>query len=141
VAAKVDEICSCRIGASLIRAGNAYLRATDPHMENGTMLYRISTQTKSFRMPKHLTKADFASALVELRAAAEMRDLTGAPDWVCDDAELIDLLTELVARRVDGEKRSLVEDYRGRYTRLWNRQNRPLGVEDSLKKVFGGEGE
>jgi hypothetical protein len=42
---------------------------------------------------------------------------------------------------VDGEKRSLVEDYRGRYTRLWNRQNRPLGVEDSLKKVFGGEGE
>ena len=141
VAAKVDEICSCRIGASLIRAGNAYLRATDPHMENGTMLYRISTQTKSFRMPKHLTKADFASALAELRAAAGMRDLTGAPDWVRDDAELIDLLTELVARRVDGEKRSLVEDYRGRYTRLWNRQNRPLGVEDSLKKVFGGEGE
>ena len=90
-------------------------------------------------MPKHLTKADFVSALAELRAAAEMRDLTGAPDWVRDDAEMIDLLTELVARRVDGEKRSLVEDYRGRYTRLWNRQNRPLGVEDSLKKVFGGE--
>lgn len=139
IAAKVDEICSCRIGASLICAGNAYLRATDPHTENGTHLYRLSVQTKTYRMPAHLTQADFESALGKLRESVKLRDLTGAPDWVRDDVAVLDLLIDLVARRIGGEKGSLVEHYRGRYTELWNRQNRPEGVESSLKAVFAGE--
>ena len=139
IAAKVDEICSCRIGASLICAANAYLRATDPHMENGTMLYRISMQTKSFRMPGHLVEGDFASALAKLRESAAMRDLSGAPQWVRDDVELLDLLVDFTARRINGDKSSLVGHYRERYTRLWNTQNRPGGVEESMRKVFAGE--
>lgn len=139
IVAKVDEICSCKIGASLICAANAYLRATHPHIENGTLLYRLSTQTKSFKMPKHLKKADFDSAFGQLQESVRMRDLAGAPDWVRDETALLDLLIDFVGRRIAGDKSSLVEHYRKRYTELWNRQNRPGGVEESLQKVFGGE--
>lgn len=52
---------------------------------------------------------------------------------------LLDLLTDFVTRRVAGEKGPLADVYRERYTALWLRQNRPGGVEDSIRKVFGGE--
>ena len=68
-----------------------------------------------------------------------MRDLSGAPQWVRDDVELLDLLVDFTARRINGDKSSLVEHYRERYTRLWNAQNRPGGVEESMRKVFAGE--
>ena len=139
IAAKVDEICRCKVGASLICAANAYLRATDPHMENGTMLYRISMQTKNFKMPHFLTVEDFRSAIGKLKAAKVMRDLAGAPEWVKDDVELIDILADLVERRVEGDCRNLVEHYRKQYSKLWLKQNRPGGLEESLKKVFAGE--
>ena len=139
IAAKVDEICRCKVGASLICAANAYLRATDPHMENGTMLYRISMQTKNFKMPHFLTVEDFRSAIGKLKAAKAMRDLAGAPEWVKDDVELIDILADLVERRVEGDRRNLVEHYRKQYSKLWLKQNRSGGLEESLKKVFAGE--
>jgi hypothetical protein len=139
IIAKVDEICSCKIGASLICAANAYLRANDPHMENGTLLYRISTQTKNFKMPAFLTVKDFESALEKLRESVKMRDLTNAPEWVRDDVALMDILIDLVARRVGGDKGSLVDHYCARYAELWKRQNRPEGIEESMQKVFAGE--
>lgn len=139
VAAKVDEICGCKVGASLIRAGNAYLRAFSPTGMNGTLLYRLSSKPKTFKMPAHLTIRDFESAVSWLREAQAMRNLAGAPDWVKDDVALLDLLTDFVARRVAGEKGPLADVYRERYTELWLRQNRPGGVEESLRRVFSGD--
>ena len=137
VAAKIDEICGCRVGASLIRAGNSYLRAHDPVAENSTLLFRLASNPKTYKIPGHLTIDDFKSAVAWLRESQAMRDLSGAPDWVKDDVELLDILIDFVARRVAGEKGPLSDRYRARYTALWMRQNRPGGVEQSLWKVFG----
>ena len=139
VAAKVDEICGCRVGASLIRAGNAYLRAVDPNAENSTLIFRLASSPKTFKMPSYLTIADFESAVSWLRESQAMRDLSGAPDWVKDDIELLDILIDFVARRVAGETGPLSGRYRARYSELWLRQNRPGGIEESLAKVFGRE--
>ena len=138
LAAKVDAVCGCRVGAYLIRLANAYLPVANPGSENGTQLYRLASKPSAYRMPEHLTADDFACAVGRLRAAAALRDLSGAPDWVRDDAALLDLLVDFVSRRVAGEKGSLADAYRSRYTELWLRQNRPQGVEASVTKVFGG---
>lgn len=137
VAAKVDEICGCRVGAFLIRLSNVYLRTYAPGDTNGTQLFWRAANPKGYRMPEHLSQADFDASVVELRAAAKLRDLAGAPDWVKDDVALLDLLVDYLGRRVAGEKGPLGDRYREEYVTLWNRQNLPGGAEESVGEVFG----
>lgn len=137
VVAKVDEICGCRVGAFLVRLSNVYLRTYAPGDTNGTQLFWFAANPKAYKMPEHLTLADFEGSVAQLRAAAKLRDLTGAPDWVKDDVALLDLLVEYLGCRVAGEKGPLGDRYRDEYVRLWTRQNLPEGAESSVDEVFG----
>ena len=135
IAARVDAICGCRVGESLIAAGNAYLALKK--RGNGTELFWLCYSPTTYKMPEGMTAGNFRQAVARLRAAQKMRDLSGASAWVADDCALSDLLVDFAERRVYGETRSLAEVYAGRYKALWNRQNRPQGVEKSIERVFG----
>ena len=135
IARRVDAICGCRCGASLVRAGNAY-RKIGTNLANGTPLYRLCCSPAKIRAETWYRQDEFEAAVAELRAAAKLRDLAGAPDWVRDDLALSDLLVEFLDRRVRGDDRDLRPVFAEEYGRLWNRQNRPKGLAASLKKVF-----
>ena len=59
-------------------------------------------------MPHFLTVEDFRSAIGKLKAAKAMRDLAGAPEWVKDDVELVDVLADFLERRVEGDHGNLI---------------------------------
>ena len=135
IARRVDRVCGCRIGESLIRAANVYLKVP-VNGGNGTSLYRFARHPEGILGKPWFKQADFDASVAELRAAQAMRDLTGAPAWVREDVELFDLLVDFVARRVGGARGSLSDEFRDRYVRIWNLQNRPEGVEESIRRVF-----
>lgn len=141
VAAKVDEICGCRVGAYLIRLSNVYLKTYAPRDSNGTRLFWLAANPtdfwKTFGNAEHLTQTDYDASVTALREAGGLRDLTGAPDWVNEDVAVLDLLVDFVARRVAGETGPLGNRYRSEYVKLWNRQNLPGGAEASVDAVFG----
>ena len=133
IAARMDRICGCRCGESVIRAADAY-RKVKHNGANGTSLFRFCREPARYRTKDWFSVPEFQAAVDELRAAAKLRDLAGAPDWVRDDLALSDLLVDLLARRVAGDDGDPDPAFTDAYVRLWNRQNRPLGAQESLRQ-------
>lgn len=133
IAARMDRICGCRCGESVIRAADAY-RKVKHNGANGTSLFRFCREPARYRTKDWFSVPEFQAAVDELRAAAKLRDLAGAPDWVRDDLALSDLLVDLLARRVVGDDGDPDQAFVDAYVRLWNRQNRPQGAMESLRQ-------
>ena len=137
IAARVDSICGCRVGESLIAAANAYLPVVTTNSSNGTMLFRRAIGHDMARKCKTLGEKDYREAVARLRTSQKLRDLSGAPFWVADDMALVDLLIDFVEMRVNGVEGSLAAEFGPRFTELWRRQNRPQGVDETIRTIFG----
>ena len=102
------------------------------------MLFRRAIGHELARKCKTLGEKDYREAVARLRASQKMRDLSGAPFWVVDDMALVDLLIDFVEMRVNGVEGSLAAEFGPRFTELWRRQNRPQGVDEAIRTIFGG---
>ena len=137
IAEKVDGLCGAKVGAALIRLGNAYLRSNASRRKNVTELFLACLDGRKYRPGRGVTKADLEASLAECRAAQKLIDLTGAPAWVRDDMAVVDLLVDVLACRIAGRHDGLTERFAGRYRELWNRQYKAEGAEASLANICG----
>ncbi|MCQ2392154.1 MAG: family 20 glycosylhydrolase [Kiritimatiellae bacterium] len=134
LSARIDRICGCRCGETLIRWGNLYRLCAAKHVGNWSNLAIILRHRgKSIVRPNGVTDAMIAAVAAERRAAREKLDLTGAPAWVRDDVKLMELLLDAVEWRAQGDHDRVVRELPGPYAELWLKQNRPGGLETSIE--------
>lgn len=141
LAAKIDALLGCTVGAYLLAMGDTY-QYMKGRMDNTSEAMFILREGKHYRpvtwakpMPSAESKA---AALKNLATAKKLRDLSTAPEWVKDDCATLDLLTEALKLRIENPAmanfRAVFEpDYRA----LWLKSNRVGGLERSLNLIFG----
>lgn len=141
LAAKIDELLGCTVGAYLLKLGDTY-RALKGRMDNTSEAMFILREGKYYRpvgWAKPLPTAESkAAALANLEEAKTLRDLASAPEWVKDDVAVLDLLAEALRLRLANPA---MENFRAvfepDYRALWLKSNRPGGLESSLDQLFG----
>ena len=134
LARRIDAICGCRCGETLLRWGNLY-RVCDGGRGRGSspIALVLRHRGRDRWLPKGVTDETIAAVAAERRAAKAKLDLTGAPDWVVDDFRLLELFLDAFDCRVKGDCDRIARELTGPYAELWLRQNRPGGLETSLE--------
>lgn len=134
LAAAIDRVTRCTCGEALIRYGNLYLKC-GVIRGNGTALYDLFQKASGYKRPKTMTEEKMADVFAEWRAAKATLNLNGAPDWVKEDFELLDLLATAVELRWKGQHEALAS-LAPRYRELWVKQNKPGNIDASAKHLF-----
>jgi len=123
LASAIDRLIGCTCGEALIRYGNLYLKCGAVR-GNGTYLYDFWRFGREFKKPEALADANLRAVMEERRAAKAAFVSEGAPQWVKDDFELLDLLGTLVELRWRDEH-DAVRHLAGSYRDLWLKHNKP----------------
>lgn len=143
LAAEVDKLLGCKVGESLLVYGDTY-QYMKGRMDNTSEPMYILREGKYYRpvaWAKPLpTKETREAALANIHHAQTLRDLTGAPEWVKDDCELLDLLAEALELRIrEPGKKNFTAIFEPRYRALWLKYNRRGGLTSSVNQLFGQE--
>ena len=133
LAAAIDKFLGCKAGESLLRYGNLY-KLCGATRGNATYLAMWLNQGREFKRPQGMTDEALKATFAERDSARKARDLTGAPDWVRDGFETIDLLYDAVEACARGEFGTIRRRFEARYRELWLRHNRYSGLDDSIIK-------
>lgn len=134
LAERIDRICGCRCGETLLRWGNLYRLCDGGTAVNASALALVLRHRgRDAWRPEGVTDETLASVFAERNAAKARLDLTGAPDWVRDDFRLLELFLDAFECRVKGDCDRIARELAGPYAALWLRQNRPGGLETSLE--------
>ena len=131
LAAEIDRLLGCRVGRSLLRHGNLY-RLCGAERSNSSELAQWLRKGAKYERPKGMTDEKLLATFAERKAARADRDLTGAPQWVKDDVETIDLLFDALEACFRAEYGTIRSRFAPRYRELWMKQNRLSGREFSI---------
>ena len=123
IAAKIDAICGAKVGAALLRYGDAYEGTPDTRF-----LYRCYAGAQNETAPER--------TLAGWREAKSLADFSGAPTWVKEDFATMDLLYRIMEGKAKGRALNAGK-VEGAYRSLWLKQNREGGLSDSLKYLKG----
>lgn len=133
LARRIDGICGCRCGETLLRYGELYRLSGGAWLNASALCTILRTRGAISRFPRGVTKESLEKVFAERRAAESRLCLDGAEDWVREDFELMGLLLDAVECRVRGDDGRVVGEISERYARLWLKQNRPGGLEGSIE--------
>ena len=137
LAEELDKTLGCKCGQALIAYGDIYEKAKG-RMGNSTELYYLLSQGRDYQRAVGVTDETLAAALAQWKLAKSLLDLDGAPQWVCEDFAVLDLLYRAVEERIRNPgKKNFRGMFEPEYRRLWLKQNRPGGLEQSLTSLFG----
>lgn len=143
LAAEIDRLLNCRVGESLLTYGDTYLHLKGRMGNTSEAMfilrdglgYKPSAWAKP--MPSDETRL---AALENLARAKALQNLDGAPKWVKDDCELLNLLAEALETRIkEPGKKNFMAVFEPRYRELWLKYNRPGGLSSSIEQLFGRE--
>lgn len=134
LAGRIDGICGCRCGETVIRWGNLYRTLNGGKIVGGSPVAALVRKRgrEKFRT-KTLTDEAIEAFKAERRAAKAKLDLAGAPEWVRDDLATMELFLDAFEWRAQGDHDRVVRELPSRYAELWLRQNRPGGLETSIE--------
>lgn len=134
---EIDALLGCEVGEALLDYGEVYLKCGG-RMGNSSELFLALVNGEEYERAPTVTDESLAAAFAQWRAAASKARLEDAPEWVKDDFALLDLLYRAVEARMIGK---VEKNHRARfepeYRRLWLKQNRFGGLEESLTNLFG----
>ena len=133
VVRRIDEITGARCGEALLEYGDLYRISKS---SNVSQLFMLMFQGKSFSRPWSWSDAKLADVFAQGHEAQRKLDLAGAPDWVKDDFALLALLLRATELSWNRQYEQIAREIPAPYRALWLRQNRPGGLEDSVKKLF-----
>ena len=134
---KLDALLGCRCGKALLTYGDIY-RKVGGRMGNATELYYLLREGRDYERKPGVTDESLGRALSCWRTAKSFLDLTGAPDWVKDDFEMLDLLYRAVELRIESpDVKNFRATFEPEYRRLWRKQNRVGGLAESVSRIFG----
>ena len=135
VAAEVDRICGCRCGKALLRYGDLY-RMAYCHTPNSTALYKMLADRETYKYTYAQNEGRMGELFDELHDIMTSVDLTNAPDWVKEDFAMLELLGKALEMAYHKQESRILSEIPGPYRRLWLKQNRPGGLEDSVQRLF-----
>ena len=135
VAEAIDRLTGARCGEALLMLGDLYIRAYDSQL-NTTALFRLLQEGEKYPRPWFWTNARIDAAFDYGRQALAKIDVSSAPPWVKDECELLALILEATELSWKREYDLIATDVADRYRELWLRQNRPGGLEDSVRTLF-----
>lgn len=121
VVAEIDRLLGCRVGASLLAYGRLYRRYPNT---------AISAESRIFNDIWNRRTSSDAALRAAFAEAKGLRDLASAPEWVRTSFAVFDLFERVL---FEGNGPSAAEEFR----RLWLKDNRSGGLDDSVAKLFG----
>ena len=134
---EIDRLLGCEVGAALLEYGKIY-ETCGARKGNSTELFLSLVQREQYKRPKNLTNQNLAAALRRRNLAVKLANLNGAPSWIRDDFQLLDLLYRAVSLRfAEPEVKNFRARFEPEYRELWLRQNRIGGLSASLTTLFG----
>lgn len=136
LARRIDDLLGCRCGAALLRYG--YACRASRQDDSGHLGFHI-LQDRDWKRPDALLDADVEAFLAELKAARSLFDASSAPEWIRSEFEAFDLLARALEARWRGDFEAKRDGLVGEYRRIWTVNNRPGGLDDSVRQVFFGE--
>ncbi|MCQ2391316.1 MAG: family 20 glycosylhydrolase [Kiritimatiellae bacterium] len=136
LARAIDKLVGAQVGECLLRWGNLY-RLCGRERGNSSELFYMLANGAKYQRPAAVTDANLAKVFQEVKAARAQRVLSGAPEWVRDDMDLLDLLLDALEMRAQGKHAEVHAICPPKYRALWLKYNRPGGLERSIELVFG----
>ena len=135
LARRIDALLGCDCGAAILRYGYAARAARLP----SDIAFCILQKQGKWDRPDGLRDADVEAYLAELKAAKALFDPSGAPGWIRGEFRLLDLLARAVEASWRGELAAKRDGLVNEYRETWTINNRPGGLDDSVRQVFFGE--
>ena len=130
---RIDALLGCTCGEALVRYGRA------GRIAGCSLPFDLVQGGADWKRPKHLRNGDVENMIAELKAAGKCFRPEGAPAWVASDFRTLDLLTRIFEAAWRGELAAKRPSLEAEYRRLWIENNRPGGVDDSVRQVLYAE--
>jgi len=100
-------------------------------------MFNMLTGGEKYRVPAEIAdRVHMADVFAKWRETKKGLALAGAPEWVKDDFATMDLLYTLLELRANG-RHPETKEFEAAYRALWLRQNRPGGLDESCRGIFG----
>ncbi len=137
LAKEIDALLGAEVGSVLLDYGEIYLKCGG-RMGNSTELFLALVDNNKYERAPTVNDEMIERAFACQREIASRLDLGKLPEWIKDDFATLDLLYRVVkARLTEPPKENFRANYESEYRRLWLKQNRYGGLEESLTNILG----